>query len=209
MNSHPKIIRKKRNLPFFPLTFAVVILCCFCRGLAQDPAERNIEQFAVFLEKSLLERAVCNGGVSLCCVFVAPIPKCFLGLCCFFVGEKKFESKIFLFLTIFQVLIKWVYSWGFSWKPVKPRFNSLWPGNMDVEVSLTVSAAVAQHVKGKSQRDQPRGARSGEPPGEENWRAGPRPVGKQDGVPVGFCWNTSGAGKPLEVSIFVLQKWRR
>lgn len=39
---------------------------------------------------------------------------------------------------------------------------------MDVEVSLTVSAAVAQHVKGKSQRDQPRGARSGEPPGEEN-----------------------------------------
>lgn len=80
---------------------------------------------------------------------------------------------------------------------------------MDVEVSFIISATVARHVKGTSQRDQPQGAQSRKPPGEENSGAGTRPVGEQDGVPVGFCWNTRWAGKPLEVSLFVFQKWRR
>lgn len=64
-------------------------------------------------------------------------------------------------------------------------------------------------VKGIPQRKQPRDGQSRYWSEEEDPAFGPWPVGKQVGVLAGCCRNPGWTGKPLEVPLFVLQKWGR
>lgn len=64
-------------------------------------------------------------------------------------------------------------------------------------------------MKGSPERKEQRDARSGYNSCKEDPAAGPGPVGKQNRVPAGCGRNAGGTGKPLEIPLFVLQKWRR